>query len=168
MAAQDDKDSFLRGAPDSVKRIAADWDWLYGLYVSATNSSQFTDNVKSISGGLKGAISSANALRSNVETTATSLTATPAFVEQYRETALDFRRRFKGPIVALVAALSVIPAIWAGPGKVEKLRVGARNLVLFGGSTAVVLYPELVMRVAPVAAQSIDSATSKVLPKISK
>ena len=162
------ENEFFKGAPESVKKMAADWSWLYGLYLSANGTTQFTDGVRATTRSVQGAVLSMREFCNGCESSVKQLTATPAFVTDYKDTMLDVRRRFKAPIVTLIAGLSVLPALRAGPGKLEKLRVATRNLVIFGGSASVLLYPELVMRVAPKVANSIDTVQVAVSSKISK
>lgn len=56
--------------------------------------------------------------------------------------AMEIRRSYKAFIVAGIAVLSVLPAIRAGPGKVEKARIAVRNFIFFGGGSTFLLYPE--------------------------
>jgi hypothetical protein len=67
---------------------------------------------------------------------------------------LEFRRDYKQFLVAGIAIASVLPALSpalrsTGGSKLEAARVVLRNLVVGGGSAAVVLYPEAVFATAP-------------------
>ena len=163
-----DKEDFFRDAPESVKKIREEWSWVHGMYVKATSGTYMTDNIRATTKSVRGTVSSFAEVRSSCEDMYKQMTTTPAFLERYKESFLDIRRRFKAPIVAFVAGLSVLPALRAGPGRMEKLRVASRNLIVFGGGASVLLYPELVMRVAPTVAKSVDTVQAAVSSKISK
>jgi hypothetical protein len=161
-------DDFFRDAPDSVKKIREDWGWVQGMYAKATSGTYMADNIRASSKSMRSTASSVADMGDSFTYMTRQLTTPPAFVERYKETFLDVRRRFKAPIVAFIAGISVLPAVFAGPGKMEKLRVASRNLIIFGGGASVVLYPELVMRAAPTVAKSVDAVQVAVSGRISK
>ena len=139
-----------------------------GFYDSATGGTLLDGNIKAATSSAKSAVSTAYAVRGTCESTYMQMTATPKFIEDHKDTMLDFRRRYKLPIIAFVSGISVVPALMAGPGKAEKLRVAVRNLFLVGGSASVLMYPELVFRAAPAASRAVDTAEAYLLPKVSK
>ena len=159
-------DDFFR---DSVKKIREDWGWVQGMYAKATSGTYMTENIRASTKSMRCTASSVAEMGARISVLLNrQLKTPPAFVERYKETFLDVRRRFKAPIVAFIAGISVLPAVFAGPGKMEKLRVASRNLIIFGGGASVVLYPELVMRAAPTVAKSVDAVQVAVSGRISK
>jgi hypothetical protein len=85
---------------------------------------------------------------------------TPAMVA-YKDSVLEFRRKYKGPIVGGIAALSLVSAVGAR-GNFEKMRIAVRNLFIFGGSAAVLLYPEFAFRAGDAAADAAATGMAKV------
>ena len=139
------------------------------MYAKATSGTYMTENIRASTKSMRCTASSVAEMGARISVLLNrQLKTPPAFVERYKETFLDVRRRFKAPIVAFIAGISVLPAVFAGPGKMEKLRVASRNLIIFGGGASVVLYPELVMRAAPTVAKSVDAVQVAVSGRISK
>jgi len=160
-------EDFFAGAPEHVKKVADDWRWVSTVATNLSSGNAVADGVKATTSSLASTVASVSEMRSNAEATVNRMTTPPAFVEEYKDKFLDFRSRFKAPIVSTIAVLSVLPAMGAA-GRYTKLRIGMRNLIVFGGGASVILYPELVMRVAPKVASSIDTVQVAVSSKISK
>ena len=146
-------DGFFKGAPEAVK---ADWEWLSSLYTVACSQSYVSDAVRSTTRSVRQAFGSAHNLQESFQTAINGLNPIPSFVEQHKEILLEIRRQYKASIVTCITAVSLAGAIRAGPGRLEKLRIAARNMTVFGGGAAIVLYPELIMRVAPYASAGVD------------
>ena len=98
-------------------------------------------------------------MRDQADVVVTNLTEPPALVQKYKQTFFDFRRKYNYFIVGAIAALSMLPALRAGPGKLEKARVAARNFVVAGGGAAVLFSPEFV---ANTAAPAMSRAADRV------
>jgi hypothetical protein len=159
---------FFKGAPPLLQRVAADWDWLRGVYIAEFSRSYLSEGVKSSTRWATGTVRRATELRSGAEASVASLTTpSPAFT-QTKDAALDFRRRYKGALVAAISLAAVVPAALAGPSKFEQARIALRNFtVACSGSTAL-LYPELMMRVGSASSSAASAVESKVLGHSSK
>ena len=101
-------------------------------------------------------------MRTQAGSTISGLTEPPAFVQTYKQAFLDFRRKYNCYIVGAIAAAAVVPAALAGPSKLDKARIAARNLLVIGGSSAVLLYPEFAVEIA---APAVARAAEKVQQK---
>ena len=155
----------LPGSPTSVaKKITADWQWLNGLYASYATSTALRDNCVSARMRAEMVVNACRDMEANTNAAFTSLTTPPPALLAYKEPALNFRRKYKDIIIPVVAVLSMAPAVVAGPGKLEKVRVALRNLIFIGGGTSVLLYPEFVHKAVPALARTAEKA-QRMSPK---
>eukprot|EP00965_Chrysotila_dentata_P122127 4037744-Pleurochrysis_carterae.AAC.1 len=69
---------------------------------------------------------------------------------------LEVRRKYPGLVVGAIAAISVLPAVRAGP------RVMLRNCMIGGVTACVLLYPEFVMRTAPYVSKTANEIERRV------
>lgn len=149
----------------AVERIAAEYGRASGAFETSNlgqryNAFSLRDNCVAFRKGVQSAVEAVYGSQAFVTGKVTALTApTPAMLS-YKETVLDLRRNYKAPLVAAVAVLSVMSAVGA-PGRLEKLRIAARNLFLFGGGGAVLLYPEFAFLSADLAHSKANSTLVK-------
>ena len=144
--------SQLSGSQASLaKKITADWQWLSGLYESYAQSSNtaLRANCTTTRMRMQSAIEAVRDGQMRAELTLAQLTEPPAAVVTYKDAALEFRRKYKAFMVGGLAVLSILPAVRAGPGKLEKVRVALRNFFCVGGGASVLMYPEFAFGVAP-------------------
>ena len=147
-----------------AEKITADWMWLSSVYASAQQSTALRDNCQGTRLRVQSAVEAAYEARARMDATVTSLVSPPPAMLTYKESALDFRRKYKAAIVGGIAALSVLPAALAGPGRLTKVRVALRNVFFFGGSATALLYPEFVFNHAvPAITRTAEVARQKTM-----
>lgn len=148
-----------------VDKITSDWKWVLGMYTSMQQSTALRDNCVSARMTVQSYVSMARDAQLQAETTVTRLTAPPPAVVGYKERAMHLRRNYSSFIVAGVAALSIVPAVRAGPGRLEKARVAVRNLLFFGGGSCFVLFPEFAFPALSRTQEVISSSASRAMSK---
>ena len=121
-------------------KIAADWQWVVGAYASYQQSTAIRDNCISVRKTVQSWVEAVRDAQARAELSVTQLVEPSPEALSYKQKAMEIRRNYKAPIVAAIAALSVLPAVRAGPSKLEKLRVALRNLVCIGGGTTFLFY----------------------------
>ena len=147
-----------------AEKITADWQWLAGVYASAQQSTALHDNCQGARLRVQSAVEAAYEARARADATVSSLVSPPPAMLTYKESALDFRRKYKAAIVGGIAALSVLPAVLAGPGRLEKVRVALRNVFFVGGGATALLYPEFVFNHAvPAITRTAEVARQKTM-----
>ena len=151
-------------------KLSADWAWLSTAYTQTFSGSEkaFSENVTKTRTLVQSTVDSAFDMRANAELSVSKLTEPSTATTAMKQKFLDFRRDYVQFMVAAIAVVSVAPAIRAGPGRLEKLRVGMRNLIFGAGSAAVLIYPEAMSQAAPALGQAADRVTQQVVLKARK
>jgi uncharacterized membrane protein YgcG len=81
----------------------------------------------------------------------------------YWASALDFRRKYPGLLVAGATGISILPALLHfRESRLTAARLLLRNSVIGGGAAAVLLYPELIFRTAPYVSRGVNKANEMV------
>lgn len=147
-------------------KLKADWAWFstLGQTFRSSADSRLHENVKSTRLSVQGAVEQARASYERAGAAVTSVTTVPSGMQAFKQRVLDFRRQYPGLIVGVASALAVVPALRAGPGRLDKARVLVRNVVIGGGGTAVLLYPELLFRTAPYVVQGGEAISRRIGP----
>ena len=136
----------------------ADWAWAYRAFGSI--EMRLLDSVRSSTQAVTSTAAHLQTRKAENEATLANVSVMPGIISRNKDALLDFRRRYANIIVAATAGIAIVPALLAGPTKMEKLRVGARNLLLGGGGAAVLFNPELIFRTAPAFAALPKAATA--------
>lgn len=152
-------------------KITADWQWLAGVYESYTHSSNtaLRANCTSTRVRVQSALEELRNVQMRTELTMSNLMSPPTAMVTYKESALDFRRNYAAFIVAGITVVSALPALRAGPGRLEKLRIAARNFVCAGSAASVLVYPEFAFdfeRDARLSVMVDRIGVGKMLPKL--
>jgi len=144
-----------------LQRIVNDWEWVRTSLAAASPTTQLRESVRSSTRGLYDASVRTKSMVADTQASITSLTTPPPAVTATKQSIFTTARAYNNIIVGFVTALSVLPALRAGPGRIEQLRVAVRNLVVFGGGSAVLLCPEIVFRTATKASDLQQRVLSK-------
>ena len=133
-----------------AEKITKDWLWLSGLYASYSQSTALRESCTSTRVQVQSVADMCYGMQASFSSGVSSMNMIenpPSFLTYYKESALEFRRKYAPFIVVGLTGLSILPAISvlpfnAGLTKLDKLRMAARNFLCTGAATSVLLYPE--------------------------
>ena len=140
--------------------IQSQWSWVNSVYATAPT---LHDKVTDVRTQVQSKAEAALNLRQQADLAVSSLTTPPQQFVDIKPAMLDFRRDYKQFLVAGIAIASMVPAVFAGPSKLEKARVALRNLVVGGGTTAVLFNPELVFAVSKTSARAAERVKGSMI-----
>jgi hypothetical protein len=150
-------------------KLASDWAWLSEMYNNAT-AVDIRQNVTGARTQVMSVVDTVQGMRASADAAATRISTPPNELVNVKRRFLDFRREYKGFLVGGIALSSVVVPI-VGPiavarmggtafgvvgGRLEHLRVAARNFFVAGGGAAVLLWPEITLSTAPKVSEKLD------------
>lgn len=145
----------LNPKQELAKRLEENWAWLQDLSFERATGVSLRQNVTSSRVRVQDALGTLHSVQAQIGDTATRLTTLPTGVTAFKDKFLALRRDYRGFLLAGITLCVVAPAALAR-GRVEKVRVFARNFFFGGGAAAVLFNPELVQDVEGRAQQVIE------------
>ena len=130
-----------------AKKLAGDWIWASSLVTSYRDegSSRLRKFVRGSRELVWETMERAKSARTSAEEALSGATEPSETAQHYKTAFFNFRRRYPQAIVGFAAAVSVLPAVLLkGTPRLERARVLVRNVIIGGGTTSVLLYPEFV------------------------
>jgi len=145
----------LNPKQELAKRLEENWAWLQDLSFERATGVSLRQNVTSSRVRVQDTLATLHSAQTGISETATRLTTPPPMFTAFKDKFLAFRRDYRGFLLVGITLCVVAPAALA-KGRVEKLRVFARNFFFGGGAAAVLFNPELVQDVEGRAQQIVE------------
>jgi len=135
-----------------AEKLSADWAWAQKLLKSSPDNT-LRQQITSSRTAIQDAVDKAQSSATKVQDTIEWMQTPSEVVNGYKAKALEVRGKYPATICGVITTMAIVPpALRRAPFGV------ARNLVLAGGVSSALLYPEFFFRMAP----KISSAASKV------